>query len=185
MVKIRFVLRQYLIKISPVAYLYPYLFRYLPPKNCLSQSPTIGFYVLKFHHIDLGEELFRRKVKRKLETDEDRQFVDQIRKLLDQAPISAFFKRELIFEAKLEAVTGWTAWSDEIQGVLLKDSLGISLKENKYGIFDPDLALDIELNYFLEVLPLLRYREEKGLGNGGVLWREWEQDLMRRGPQKQ
>lgn len=129
-----------------------------------------GYTVIPLDDRNLGSELFMQKVSRKSNAD-DSEFITELRKLLEDAPISEFFKGQLSFESKLEASTGWTDWN-ESQEEIIKDLLGISLEENKYGIFDPNHGFNVEINYFKNILPLLQLREEKGLPNP-VSWQEW------------
>ena len=136
------------------------------------------YTVLPPDDVNLPSYLFEKRMERKLGNSSG-EFIYQVERLLEQALISSYFKKHLVFESKLEAATGWTRWG-EMQEELLKDLLGISLKNNMYGIFDPDRALEVELRYFLKVLPLLKLKEAEGLDSGGVSWREWGEDLMRR-----
>jgi hypothetical protein len=60
-----------------------------------------------------------------------------------------------------------------------KQAYAISLDEGKYGFFDPQTALDVEMSFFYFFAPYLAFKEESGMFNP-VSWREWAKNLAER-----
>ena len=119
----------------------------------------------------------RREKHRIRQVNKRKEYLSKIESLLEQAPISPFFKKQLLYEEDL----GWT--EEFIGSNTIEDSafslLGISLKEGQAGIFEPKNSFFLELNYFYKIAPLLRYREKRNFPTP-VSWKEWEEDLDRR-----
>lgn len=129
--------------------------------------------------VNLSPELSRQRTLRMLIKNlNGNEFLEQMENLLKDAPISDFLKQQLVFESGLEEITGWTSWG-ELKEKFIKDALGISLAENKYGIFDPDSALAAEAKYFTQIMPLLEHREKVGQYNP-ISYKEWGKDLFKR-----
>jgi hypothetical protein len=135
--------------------------------------------VLPPDDVNLSRDLYDQRIHRKFkESLQGNGFLTQMKNLLDSAPISEFFKKQLIYEAGLESVYGWTSWG-EFQEKAIREDAGISLKENRYGIFDPKEALAIEARYFMRVFPMLDARKKNHSYNP-VSHEEWGVDLFKR-----
>jgi hypothetical protein len=135
--------------------------------------------VLPPDDVNLPHDLFTQRAQRKLGRNlNDNEFLLQMRNLLMDAPISDFLKQQIVFESGLEEAVGWTRWGED-QEKLAEESVGISLAENKYGIFDPNLSLAAETMYFAKILPFLEIRDKSGIFNP-VSYREWSKDLLKR-----
>jgi hypothetical protein len=129
--------------------------------------------------IDLSADLYEQRIQRKFrENLQGNEFLNQLGQLLKSAPISEYFKKQLIYEAGLEELYGWNQWG-EFQEKVVEEDTGISLKEDRYGIFDPKEALAIEEKYFMHVFPLLVIRRKNNAYNP-VSYEEWGADLFKR-----
>ena len=139
------------------------------------------YTVLPLDDVNLPEDLYRQRMLRMMDKNLwGNESLSELSSLFEGTHISDFFKQQLVYEFAWEQVMGWTGW-DESQDAFLSNYLGISLDENKYGIFDPDpvAALKAEANYYYNILPLLEFREETGILNP-VSLSEWGKDLFKR-----
>lgn len=119
----------------------------------------------------------KRQKQRSREINRCQEYLFALTDILQKAPISDFFRQQLLYEAELHWAHEWTE-STAVDD-LAKDLLGISLEERQFGIFDPQLALITELKYFNVICHLLLYRERNNLPNP-VSRTLWKQDLDRR-----
>ena len=121
---------------------------------------------------------FKRQKERIRQVNKRKEYLSKLEFLLEHAPISPFFRKQLLYEADL----GWVddEWTDPsaIDDIALS-LLGISLKEDQAGIFDPQKAFLVELRYFYQGRGWIQYREENKFPTP-VSWKEWEQDLDKR-----
>lgn len=97
-----------------------------------------------------------------------------VEELVNQAPISPYFRTQLILETALGYRTGWTRPEkvEEMNELMY----GISLEGERYGFFDPALAEDVEREVFQSILPVLKLREQRENFNP-VSWQDWEKHL--------
>jgi hypothetical protein len=108
----------------------------------------------------------------------DNLFLNTTKTYIDKAPISEYFKQQLLYEFGLEKIANWKSW-EEVEEKNIENRLGISLTENKYGIFDPTSSLTLEALYYVDMERILKQREKDGMYNP-VSCQEWGNDLVRR-----
>jgi len=132
--------------------------------------------VLPKDDTNLSGELFMQRAIRKMMDNftGNNEALFQMEALLEDVPVSEYFKQHLIEQFGSEMVHGWTGWNEEVQGKLIKDLYGISLKENAYGIFNPELAFKTETNYYYQNLPFLEVMQDPK-------WvKKWGQNIFKR-----